>query len=528
MISGSLMSKRLLKRAAGLKEMSYTSAESNHSESPFTDNGSDCRNRWEGSDLKKGPWSSAEDNILIDYVKKHGEGNWNAVQKHTGLFRCGKSCRLRWANHLRPNLKKGAFSLEEEQLIVELHAKMGNRWARMAAHLPGRTDNEIKNYWNTRIKRRQRAGLPLYPPETCVEVLEWSQEYTNGRIFGGDRRHQGYLQLGSCESNVFFDSLNIVTDMPPACKILGYGASSPRYEHLMSPIMPSSKRLRGSESLYPGCSSTTKDELPSIEHFHNTAPHKISKVCSFSGPRGVDHLPYGNQHSPVMIPDGHTLTDGLVPTSSPSFGAVKLELPSFQYSEATFDQRKKPAPPPHSDILDAYIQSSPPTGREESDCFSNRDTGLLDMLLLEAKIRNNSTDNSLYKTCASTTPSDAGEVSVSQIKSEEFDDSFKSLVHSEISMSTQHVADGVPPRQREKERKPVLDVTRPDVWLASSWLDHGLGIVKETGSVSDALAVLLGDDMGDDYMQMSVGASSGVGSCAWTNMPPVCQMAELP
>lgn len=88
-----------------------------------------------GAVLKKGPWTSAEDAILVDYVKKHGEGNWNAVQKHSGLFRCGKSCRLRWANHLRPNLKKGAFTAEEEQVIIELHAKMGNKWARMAAHV---------------------------------------------------------------------------------------------------------------------------------------------------------------------------------------------------------------------------------------------------------------------------------------------------------------------------------------------------------------------------------------------------------
>nr|GMC70575.1 transcription factor GAMYB [Ipomoea batatas] len=115
--------------------------------------------------LKKGPWTAAEDAILMEYVKKHGEGNWNAVQRNSGLMRCGKSCRLRWANHLRPNLRKGAFSPEEERLIVELHAKLGNKWARMAAQLPGRTDNEIKNYWNTRLKRRQRAGLPIYPQE---------------------------------------------------------------------------------------------------------------------------------------------------------------------------------------------------------------------------------------------------------------------------------------------------------------------------------------------------------------------------
>ncbi|XP_059661081.1 transcription factor MYB101 [Cornus florida] len=114
--------------------------------------------------LKKGPWTASEDEILTEYVRKNGEGNWNSVQKNCGLLRCGKSCRLRWANHLRPNLKKGAFSPEEERLIIELHAKFGNKWARMASQLPGRTDNEIKNYWNTRVKRRQRAGLPIYPP----------------------------------------------------------------------------------------------------------------------------------------------------------------------------------------------------------------------------------------------------------------------------------------------------------------------------------------------------------------------------
>ncbi|CAN1843632.1 Transcription factor MYB101 [Linum perenne] len=85
--------------------------------------------------LKKGPWTAAEDAILVEYVKKHGEGNWNSVQKNSGLMRCGKSCRLRWANHLRPNLKKGAFTPEEERVIIELHAKYGNKWARMATQV---------------------------------------------------------------------------------------------------------------------------------------------------------------------------------------------------------------------------------------------------------------------------------------------------------------------------------------------------------------------------------------------------------
>ena len=70
---------------------------------------------------------------LLDYVNRHGEGNWNAVQKNSGLARCGKSCRLRWANHLRPDLKKGAFTEEEEKQIVKFHALWGNKWAQMAS-----------------------------------------------------------------------------------------------------------------------------------------------------------------------------------------------------------------------------------------------------------------------------------------------------------------------------------------------------------------------------------------------------------
>lgn len=104
--------------------------------------------------LKRGPWTPEEDELLANYIKKEGEGRWRTLPKRAGLLRCGKSCRLRWMNYLRPSVKRGQIAPDEEDLILRLHRLLGNRWSLIAGRIPGRTDNEIKNYWNTHLSKK--------------------------------------------------------------------------------------------------------------------------------------------------------------------------------------------------------------------------------------------------------------------------------------------------------------------------------------------------------------------------------------
>ncbi|KAL6290525.1 hypothetical protein ACE6H2_008035 [Prunus campanulata] len=107
--------------------------------------------------LHRGPWTPREDTLLTKYIEAHGEGHWRSMPKKAGLLRCGKSCRLRWMNYLRPDIKRGNITPDEDDLIVRLHSLLGNRWSLIAGRLPGRTDNEIKNYWNTHLSKKLRS-----------------------------------------------------------------------------------------------------------------------------------------------------------------------------------------------------------------------------------------------------------------------------------------------------------------------------------------------------------------------------------
>ncbi|KAJ6399440.1 hypothetical protein OIU77_020066 [Salix suchowensis] len=165
--------------------------------------------------LKKGPWTAEEDLILINYIKLHGHGNWRALPKQAGLLRCGKSCRLRWINYLRPDIKRGNFSREEEDTILKLHEMLGNRWSAIAAELPGRTDNEIKNVWHTHLKKR--AEKNHVTPE--IKGLKTDQELVDssnlaaGSDQAEERRPISPQQCSSDTSSVTTGDIDISNSM---------------------------------------------------------------------------------------------------------------------------------------------------------------------------------------------------------------------------------------------------------------------------------------------------------------------------
>ncbi|GER29431.1 myb domain protein 103 [Striga asiatica] len=142
------------------------------------------------SNVKRGPWTPEEDAKILAYVASHGIGNWTLVPQKAGLNRCGKSCRLRWTNYLRPDLKHDNFTPEEEECILELHKTIGSRWSLIAKRLPGRTDNDVKNYWNTKLKKKlTKMGID---PVTHKPFSQLFTEY--GKISGLTRNSNPFFQ----------------------------------------------------------------------------------------------------------------------------------------------------------------------------------------------------------------------------------------------------------------------------------------------------------------------------------------------
>ncbi|KAL5571800.1 hypothetical protein UlMin_021397 [Ulmus minor] len=142
--------------------------------------------------VKKGPWTPEEDILLVSYIQEHGPGNWRAVHTNTRLLRCSKSCRLRWTNYLRPGIKRGNFTNQEEKMIIHLQALLGNRWVAIATYLPQRTNNDIKNYWNTYLKKKLNKLQTGSPETPSREGLSFSQTMSKGQW---ERRLQINIRL---------------------------------------------------------------------------------------------------------------------------------------------------------------------------------------------------------------------------------------------------------------------------------------------------------------------------------------------
>ncbi|XP_061944039.1 transcription repressor MYB5-like [Populus nigra] len=160
--------------------------------------------------IKKGPWTPEEDELLANYIRKEGQGRWRTLPKRAGLLRCGKSCRLRWMNYLRPSVKRGRIAPDEEDLILRLHRLLGNRWSLIAGRIPGRTDNEIKNYWNTCLSKKlisqgidPRTHKPLKPNPDSSEIANVPVQNSNPKSSPLDENGRVYRAVATRVSENF-------------------------------------------------------------------------------------------------------------------------------------------------------------------------------------------------------------------------------------------------------------------------------------------------------------------------------------
>ncbi|XP_054792150.1 transcription factor DUO1-like [Prosopis cineraria] len=245
-----------------------------------------------GTYIKKGPWSAEEDEILMRHVKKNGPRDWSSIRSKGLLPRTGKSCRLRWVNKLRPNLKTGCkFSAEEERAVIELQAQFGNKWAKIATYLEGRTDNDVKNFWSSRRKRLERM---LQKPSPSSKPLKNNKATKKAHIHHHNLPQ--FEEVPSCSSNHLeenpsekFQNLEAQEAIP--LHMVPSFESSLEY-YTFSQVLPTESHQVDYGLLPPVCHGLVDPEPFDAVFFDVFEQHKVPEyVCSSSSNKGESRLP---------------------------------------------------------------------------------------------------------------------------------------------------------------------------------------------------------------------------------------------
>ncbi|XP_028784097.1 transcription factor MYB35-like [Neltuma alba] len=284
--------------------------------------------------VKRGVWTPEEDAKMIAFVSKHGSGNWTSVPKKAGLKRCGKSCRLRWTNYLRPDLKQDIFTPQEEDLILKLHAAIGSRWSMIAQQLPGRTDNDVKNYWNTKLKKKLTdMGID---PITHKPFSKLLADYGN---IGGNQKPS--TRIGSLSKD-FKNTVLFRSD--PFPKLPSPKLEPPTESSLFSNREVMEKETIPAAILGEGFLSSSSSSISSLSTSicSNAAHEGLSLPFCWNDflledvfPSAADNL---ENENPTMNENRNEVTSQQVPSSDVRYSSPSSEI---SFVEAMLDQENE-------------------------------------------------------------------------------------------------------------------------------------------------------------------------------------------